>query len=390
MNETFQGVRRRILDRQLLATVVIACLLCTGGWMSYTAYVEPGERTEQREYDLLTVTGDVSHGATIVEPNPIYGPDNGGDSRYETEAVSNETATNTTGEVTDTNGDVSATGSEITTVTDKPLYYTAIAPEAHGDVAVRYDTPASDGMAITVELERVSRAVEDGVVYWEESEQLARVDRADVTPGEAVVAPFELNVSAIGNRIGEIEDSLGATPGDTETYISVDVAIEGVAEGESVSLTRTFRIDLVREEAIYRIDSSEPIEASLTGTETSVVTRSYGPLWTVGGPLSALAGVFGTGLFFIVRLIGSPTPAERAWLEYRSDRKEFESIIVRAALPPKRYRPAARVPTLAELAQLAIDNDTAVIEEPNENRYVVQHGGIRYIYQPPCDPGISG
>ncbi|QFU84355.1 DUF5305 family protein [Natronorubrum aibiense] len=364
MNELFRRIRVRLYDQRVLAVLAIVCLLCIGGWLSYTVYVAPSEQTEQRVTDSWTLSGTVTHGADIRESTPIY---DGG-----------EVAT-----------DNESTADTVATVTDEPVYYTDLSPAVHGDVAVGYDADRSDNVTVSLELERVTRAAGDDVVYWSDSEQLDHTNRTDVESGEEVVATFNLNVSHLEEQIDEIETNLGASPGDVETYINAIVTVEGEIGTDSVSMTRTFRIDLTHEGSMYSIDVDEPLEETGTETETVAAPRSYGPLHTIGGPTLVAVGVVGAGATALA-CRRSPTDAERAWLSYLADRDAAEDVIVRVDYPVEHAdcdHPVATVPTLGELAQLAIDVEAAVLEDVNQDRYVVEYEGGIYVYEPPADSG---
>ncbi|WP_255191861.1 DUF5305 domain-containing protein [Natronobeatus ordinarius] len=385
-NETLLRWRVRLVDRRLLAVLAVVCLLGIGGWLTYTAHVDPGERTEERVVDAWSMTGTLSHEAAVVEPNPLYGewPE---DADGNATADANESATNGTDAATTVAASTAETAVKPVVLTDRPLYYTSLSPTARGAVTTSYDATRGEDVAVTLELELVSRAADGDVVYWEETERLASVQETDVGPGEDVVATFEVNVSQIGDRIDEIERGLGASPGETETFVDVETTLEGEIDDERESVGRTDRIDLAVEENTYRFDADDPFEETSTDTETVTVTRSSGPLRTVGGPLLLALSIVGIGTLGAVHAFWCPSDAERAWIDYLDDRVAFEEVFVRAELPPAATSgPVAEVPTLAELARLAIDVDSVVLEEPDRLRYLVQHEGTTYVYTPPATP----
>jgi hypothetical protein len=45
--------------------------------------------------------------------------------------------------------------------------------------------------------------------------------------------------------------------------------------------------------------------------------------------------------------------------------------------------------SLGGLADVAIDSDTAVIEDPEDERFYVVHDGYRYVYVPPGTDGTA-
>lgn len=348
-NERILRARAFLADRRALAVVAVVCLLCLGGWLTYTAYAAPDETTEQRPTEIWTMTGTVSHGATVAEPTTVYGDD----------------------------GDVE--------VTDEPVYYRSISPTATGEVAVEYDTVQASDVALEIDLEIVSRAVDDGTVYWDVSEPFDRVEGENVEPGETVAASFELNVSRIEERIDDVERELGASPGDTETYVDATVSLDGTIEGEQVSTTRQQRIDLSIDGSTYSFDGDGSFTEKGTDTETITVTDSTDPIYTAGGPLLFVLGVVGGGI--VVTVTWRPlSEAQRRWIAYRDAREEFDAVIVRANLPATVDPPFIEVPTLEELATLAIDLDSIVLEGRGGHRYVVYHRDRTYVYEPPQEP----
>ncbi|ADD07687.1 uncharacterized protein Nmag_4174 (plasmid) [Natrialba magadii ATCC 43099] len=348
-NETVLCARALLADRRALAVVAVVCLLCLGGWLTYAAYAAPDETTEQRTTETWTMTGTISHGATVVEPTTVYGDDGGVE------------------------------------VTDEPVYYRSVSPTANGAVAVEYDTAKASDVDLEIDLEVVSRAVDDGTVYWDVSEPLDRVERENVEPGETVAASFELEVSRIEERIDEIESELGASPGDTETYVDATVSLDGTIEGEQVSTTRQQRMDLSIDESTYSFDGDGSFTEEGTDTETITVTDSSDLIYTAGGPLLFVLGVVGGGI--VVTVTRRPlSEAERQWISYRDAREEYDTVIVRANLPATVDPPFIEIPTLEELATLAIDFDSAVLEVRASQRYVVHHRNRTYVYDPPQEP----
>ncbi|ARS91471.1 DUF5305 domain-containing protein [Natrarchaeobaculum aegyptiacum] len=350
MNESLLRARVRLFDRRQLVVLAAVCLLCLGGWLTYTAYGTSEEVVKQQTTERLTVTGTLSHGATVVEPTTVYGNDNE------------------------------------TTVADEPLYYQSVSPTTHGDVAVDYDAESSENVTVTIDLEADVRAVDDDdTVYWNISEPLADVEQSDVEPGETVSAPFEINVTDLEGRIDEIEHELDASPGETHPSLDVTVSLEGTVEGEPVSETWNHQIDVEIDESTYSFDSDDSFTEPVTDTTTVTSTESPGPIYTVGGPfLSTLGVVVGGVVLWIIRY--PPSNAHRRWIDYRDSRTEFDDVIVRANLLPVGDLSFAEIMTLEELAILAIDIDSVVLEARDGDRYVVSDRDRTYVYHPPPEP----
>ncbi|ELY51011.1 DUF5305 domain-containing protein [Natronolimnohabitans innermongolicus] len=348
-NETILRARVFLIDRRKLAVVVAVCLLCLGGWMMYAGYAASSEPTEQRTTEIWSMTGTVSHGATIAEPTTVYGDDDNAE------------------------------------VTDQPVYYRSISPTANGKVAVEYDAEQASDVELVIDLEVVTRAVDGGTVYWDVSEPLNRTERDDVEPGNTVAATFELNVSRIEERIDAIEEELDASPGDTETYVDATISLDGTIEGEQISTTRQQRIDLSVDESTYSFDDNGSFTEKETDTETVTTTESKRPIYTAGGPLLFMLGVVGCGVtLWTIRR--PPSEIQHRWIDYRNAREEFDAVIVRANLPLVEDRVIIEVLSLEELATLAIDVNSTVLEEQDDNRYTVYHQHCTYVYEPPQEP----
>lgn len=378
MNWRVHQLRCRLYDRRLLTTIIILSMLCTGGWLSYTAYVAPGERIETREHTAWEVMGTVSHGADIAEPTPIY-PETLGASDS---GASNWTASGSGNATAEANGN--ETSSAVGTVSGEPLYYLDIAPVAHGEIAVEHTAPETVGVGI--ELRRVTRATDGDTVYWTDEEQLGTAQR-DAGASDPVSVPFELNLSAVAARVDDIESQIGASPGETETRLRADVTINGTVDGDTASMARTLQVDVDRDGSTYSFDIDEPLVEPVTKTTPVTVDRSYGPVWTVGGPAFIAAGVVGGLVLIVVQSNGRPTPDERTWVEYQADRDAYEDIVVNASLPAGGTDlPTAHVETLGALCDLAVDAGEAVIYEEQADQYVVRRDGVLYSYHPPQPP----
>jgi hypothetical protein len=146
-----------------------------------------------------------------------------------------------------------------------------------------------------------------------------------------------------------------------------------------------------RGDGVYRVQP-DPASASFSGTRTVSVPNEPGPVQTAGGPLLLVGGLAGlAGLAVLARRGGlETTERERAWLAYRAHRTEFGDWITTADLPEAAASlPAGQTETLADLVDLAIDTDSAVVEVPDGAAYHVVTDGYRYTFRPPAAPGRS-
>jgi len=351
---------RAVLHAQF-AVILAVCLLvaAVGGGLAYTAHVDPGTETETRTVSSLTVESEYVHSAEVTEPNSVF----------------------STGTVLD----------------DRNTYFTRIAPVLDVDAETTYQAASASDVEVQLESVLVIRNVgEDDTVYWSERETLATETVSDVAPGETAAASFALNSSAVDATAGSIEEELGASPGETETFITTDVALDGTINGEPTSYSRTIEMDLTHNGNTYTAADPGVLSDSPDRTEEVTVEQSYGPLWAIGGPLLLLVGLIGAGGLGYARREGDLAliAAEREYLAYRDDRSEFAEWITQIRLPASVHeREEATASSLRDLVDFAIDNDTGVVEDPQTGAFHAVTPDLVYTYHPPSPeigPGADG
>ena len=343
---------RAVLNAQFTAILAV-CLVAAavGGGLVYTTHVDPGTTTETRTVSSLTVEAEYAHSAEVTEPNSVF---------------------------------------DIGTVLDgRNTYFTQVTPVLDVDVESSYAADTASDVDVSFESVLVVRNVdsEDDTVYWDERETLTTETVSGVEPGETATASFALNSSEVDATAEQIESDLGASPGETETFVATDVTVEGAINGEPTSRTQPIEMTLDHGGDTYTV--SEPGLQSDTTEQTESVTveRSYGPLRSAGGPLLLLLGIAGAGgLAYARREVGlALAPAEREYLSYRDDRAEFAEWIAAIRLPESVHeRPEAEASTLRDLVDFAIDNDTGVVEDPATDAYHAVTEEFVYTYTPPA------
>lgn len=348
---------RAILDAQfavILAVLLIAAAV--GGGLVYTTHVDPGTETRERAVSSFTVETAYNHSAEVTEPNSVF-----------------------------------AAG---TTLDDRDTYFTRIAPELDVDVEITYAAASASDVDVRFDSALVIRNVgEDGnVVYWSERETLTSETVSDVEPGETATASFAINSSAADATAADIEEELGASPGETEMFVVTDVTLEGAIDGESTSYARTVEMPLDHGGDTYTVSDPGLQSDTTERTETTTVERSYGPLRSIGGPLLLVFGLVGGGALAYARRERdlALTPAERDYLSYRDDRSEFAEWITTFRLPASVHeRSEAEAESLRDLVDFAIDNDTGVVEDPETGAYHAVAGEFVYTYRPPSPPAVD-
>ena len=347
---------RAVLNAQSTAILVVCLLLvAVGAGLAYTTHVDPGTETESRTVSSLTVESEYRHSAAVTEPNAVF----------------------ETGTVLD----------------ERNTYFARVAPELDVTVATSYAAPTAENVTVEVGSALVMRNVgEEGTVYWRETEPLTSETSSSVSPGETVNASFALNSTAIDERVASIEDELGASPGETETFVRTEVTVDGSIGGVPTASTQTLDMTLDHGGDTYSV--SEPGVQSDTTERTEQVTveREYGVLRSFGGPLLLLVGLVGAGGVGYARWEYelALTPAEREYLSYRDDRSEFAEWITTVRLPASVHeRPTAEAGSLRDLVDFAIDNDTGVVEDPDTGAFHAVSGEFLYTYRPPAPAADS-
>lgn len=346
------GTRLRLraaLDAQF-AVIVAACLIAVllGAGLVYGTHVDPGTETEVEVVSSWSVETEYVHAATVTEPNSVF-----------------------------------PLGEELT---DRNTYFTRIAPELDVEVVTEYDAVTAESVDVDTESVLVVRNVEDGTVYWEETETLATETATDVGDDETAGVSFALNSTAIDEEVTRIEDELGASPGQTETFVATDVELEGTLNGEPVTYTTALELDVTHAGDTYTVEDPGVQSETVDQTEPVERERTYGPLRTLGSPLLLLFGIAGTaGMVYARRegLVGI-SDAERAYLEFSDARSEFDEWITRVRLPSAVHdRAEGEAESLRDLVDFAIDNDVGVVEDPNTGAFHAVTDEFVYTYVPP-------
>jgi hypothetical protein len=348
---------RALLEEQfaLVATVLVV-LVAVGGFVTYTAYVEPGTTTEERVVSTWETTGSFDHSATVVEENPVF-----------------------------------PVGS---TLENRSVYFSRLAPELNGTYVFGYRTTGSGELTAEIGLALVTRssagegAGSGGEVLWETRRPLGERETT-LASGESARVPFTLNASEVQERRNRIAQQLGTSTGSIQTVVQATVDVSGTVNGERVQDTRSHTVPLTFERTTYEVGSvSEPTQRTEI-TQPVTVERSYGPLRSVGGPALVLLSVVGLAGLVVVRRqrqLGL-TDAERQWLRYREDRSEFDEWITEFTVPPETFdRPRAEAASLGDLVDYAIDTDNAVVESPDGIEYLVVGEEFLYAYTAPPAP----
>jgi hypothetical protein len=340
----------------VVAVAVVAILALAGGFATYTAYASPGTTVEERQVSSWEGNGTYTTTAQVTGPNPLY-----------------------------------PVGTELS---DRPAYFLSVSPLMTGRFDFGYEATGDGSLDVTVESRLVMRAVSESdsgtpVEYWRMEESLGSTGASGVPPGRSVELTFERNVSRTLDRMENVSERLGGSPGSLQLRSVARVRITGEVNGQSVNRSAEYALPIEADGTTYRPGTTEG--SAITGSTTERITRqrTYGPLWRLGGPaatalgLAALAGL----LYGRADDRFAVTDAERATLDFRATREEFDDWITVARPPASVFdRPRIEVESLEGLVDTAIDVDERVFEHPEGIAYYVLHGDCCYVFVPPTAP----
>ena len=346
---------RSVVDRHLIAVAgVVVVLLLVGGFVTYDAWASPDRETVTEQVSAWESVGEFDHEATVV---------NGSRAFDEGAVLSNRT-----------------------------VYFTSASPVLDGTFRYSYAATESGSIDVETTVELLVRSVAEGEEssheYWRFAEELASGSDT-LAPDETHEIAFSQDVRAIEEEIRALETDLGQSPGTTETAVVATVRLDGTRNGREVDRRRTYRLPIAVEEAVYRVENPGPVADSGNREEQRLVTVEPGPLTGVGGPAVLVAGLVGLAGLAAGRYRGSLTltDREREVLGFQRERSEFDEWISEAYVPSHRVGEAethVKTTSLADLVDLAIDNDRRVLETPDRNQFVVLDGEVVYTYEAPA------
>lgn len=350
-------VRAALDGRLRLVVAVLAVVALAGAAVTYTAYAGAETTTERQSSVAAEYTGSFSHGATVTAETPLFD---------EGERLANRT-----------------------------VYFSELTPVLNGTFTFGYAGQAGGEMATTADLSLVIAAVEEGSdrteTYWREVRPLDAAN-ATLAPGETLSLSFSRNVTRLANESEQLDDSLGGTPGTIRLSVVATVAFEGEAGGRPVDRTTQYELGLDPDGGIYRVDDPGAVVNQSQRTRTVTSAVAPGALRTVGGPLLLVGGLVGLLGLRAARHTGrlELTDAERAYLDYREARAEYDEWITTAAEPVSDGdRETVTVDSLRGLVDLAIDCDRRVLADPDGGTYRVLVDDVRYSYEAPERPDTA-
>lgn len=347
--QTLLTLRRTVVNNSTVLLAAVVVLALVGGGVAYTAHFDPGTESVEDTVATWETTTAYDHSASVTRENPLF--------------------------------------EQGVVLANRDAYFLRITPVLDGSHRFSYGAPAGS-MTVSLDSTLVIEAVDDDgeTTYWQRTRPLDSFERSNVAPGETLRLPFSVNISAVNQDVEEIQAAVGQTPGETTVAIRTTATYEGTIDGQSVRRSRTTELPIRLATATYTVSEGETGRQQRTITESRTVTRSYEPLWTVGGPLALLFGLVGVVALSVIdtdRLALSATEAAR--LTYLRDRAEYREYLSEIA-PPADLSAPSTASSLAALVDYAIDSDCGVLadHDAEPTRYHVVDGDRHYVYEPPA------
>ena len=348
----------RAVIHKYLPYVAIAFLLvaAAGGVVAHEEHTAPEVETTTETAGTWTVDSEFDHGATVVNDTAVF-----------------------------------AAGDRLE---NRPLYFTRLAPVLDGEYRLTHDGDAEPATG-TVDVEIVVEATDeitgpDGeertVTHWRETEPVTTDDVEALDPGEVHTVTFETNATALSERIDEIEEELGASPGTTQMTVVADADIETELAGDRFVDGRTDRLEIEPGGGTYEVEPDTAGAGEYEATRTVEVPVEPSPLRLYGGALLAVVGLLGAVAAGVARreALFAVADHERAHLEYRRTRSDMDKWISAGSAPDGDDRTVVELDSLRDLVDVAVDSDRRVIERADQRpRFVVLDDDVRYVYDPP-------
>ena len=262
---------RALFHRQFMVAIAVCLLLAlAGGWTTYATHTGPEVTTEQRTVTDWETTGQFTHAATVTKPNDVYAVD--------------------------------------TTLSNRSIYLTEVAPQFTGAYVFSYDVGDARGLAGsgelngTVSLEFVLQSTEERrdttTVIWQTSQPLTATAAESLEPGESVRVPFALDMNETVTRSTAIDEQLGNPPGQPEGIVRATVGVTGTVNGDRVEDTTTHTLPVAFDSGTYRPTSVGTLREQYNTTQTVTVEQPPPSLLQRAGgvtllvlPLAGLVGL---------------------------------------------------------------------------------------------------
>jgi len=334
----------------LIVGVALLALALVGAYLAYAPHVEPGTEVETVEDARWSSTGQYSHEATVQRGTEVF------------EAG--------------------------TVLRNRQSYFQRVTPILNGSFFYRYEATQGGDLGVNTTLQLVLRSVgEDDQVYWRLTEPVGTDSVQSLSPGSTARTTFSTNVSAMSERVSAIDQQLGGTPGEKEIVLQSRVNLSGTRNGQPVDRQQVYEMQVVSQGNVYTVENAGPHTDSGVLTSEVVVTATYGPARSIGGPLLAAVALLGCLALAVgwYRDAFAVSEDERTWLAYTGRLREFDEWITAGRLPEEMLSaPRAPVDSLDGLVDVAIDSNRRVVEDRDSGLCAVLVDDVLYTCEIPA------
>ena len=353
MSELDRSIRVRSVLDDWFAVIVLALVIVAAlsGWWAYQVNLVPDVETEQRLSEQWSESTGFQHGAVITNETLPFSEDN--------------------------------------VVSNRPIYYTAVADQLDGSYSYSY-TADSGSLGVSTETFLLIRSGElDGgnmtETYWDIRQPLEN-QTTTLEPGDTQSVEFAVSIPSVLDTIGTAESQLGSSEGIVDVRVVAVSDISGTANGNEVNQTYRSEMPMVVTPSTFRVSEAETIDEPHRSFETVEVLAQPDPVVSYGSIL-----VFGLSIALLVLLIGfrysgyiELTDEERELVEITQARQRFTEWITTGEFPSEReYDETVLVDDLEGLVDVAIDTNKRVIEDTQLGVFTVLDDAYIYIYVQP-------
>jgi hypothetical protein len=246
-------------------------------------------------------------------------------------------------------------------LTEPPVYLTAATPVV--DLTITSTVAEDRLVTVTQRVYLVTRAVEDGEVFWTERRFLAG-DTVGVTNGTHTTE-VSLNVTEYQNtRLAAVTGEIG-TAGRVETVVMAEAAIDSGRYVDRLTVETPF----VTDAATYRFGDQRQTSAThTTPVERTVPTsKDISSSRLAGGALLTVGGLS-------IAMFGRHKSDPATHVQYG----EWVSIGSVGRLGDNRIA----VHAFGDLVDIAIDSRKRVVHDPDRGLYIVLDDRITYTFDP--------
>ena len=265
MGELDRWIRVRSVLDDWFAVIVLALVIVAAlsGWWAYQVNLVPDVETEQRLSEQWSESTSFQHSTVITNETLPFSEDN--------------------------------------VVSNRPIYYTAVADQLDGSYSYSY-TADSGSLGVSTETFLLIRSGElDGdnmtETYWDIRQPLEN-QTTTLEPGDTQSVEFAVSIPSVLDTIGTAESQLGSSEGIVDVRVVAVSDISGTANGNEVNQTYRSEMPMVVTPSTFRVTDTQTIDEPHLSFETVEVLAQPDPIGAYGSIF-----VFGLCIALLVFLL---------------------------------------------------------------------------------------